>query len=168
MEGEDIKREAPAQDNTAGDQADQIKKYKEQAEKATLICAYLSADFENYKKRTEKERALWVDQAIEDVLVTILPIMDDIDRGLAEMHSEQHPDLHSKGLELIARAFGKILAQYAVEEIPLAKEFDPRFFEAIMRVPSEHHESGEIIAILRKGYTRKERVLRPAEVSIAL
>ncbi len=169
MEGEDTKREASVQDDQTNEQAfDEVKKYREQAEKTALMCAYLSADFDNYKKRVEKERAQWIDQTVDSVLVTILPVMDDVDRGLADRGSEAHPDLHSQGLELIARSFGKILAQYNVEEIPLVKEFDPYLFEAIMRVPSEQHASGEVIAILRKGYRRKGKVLRPAEVSVAL
>ncbi len=168
MESEDLKQDFSSTGAQESQQADEIKKYKEQAEKAALMCAYLSADFDNYKKRIEKERAQWMDQAAEDVLIHILPIRDDIDRGLVETGSEQQPGLHSKGLELIAKGFSKVLAQYNVEEIPLKQEFDPHLFEAIMSVPSEQHTSGEVIAILRKGYMRKGKVLRPAEVSVAL
>ena len=166
MESEDIKQQASTQ-TQANEHTDEIQKYKEQVEKVTLMCSYLSADFENYKKRVEKERSHWIDQAIEDVLISILPVIDDIDRGLAEIRSEIHPDLHSQGLELIAKGFGKILMQYNVEEIPLVKEFDPHLYEALMGVPSEDHTSGEVVAILRKGYMRKGKVLRPAEVSVA-
>lgn len=161
MVDEDIK-----QGSSSSDQ-DELKKYKEQAEKTALLYAYLNADFENYKKRTEREKSAWIDQATDDVIVSMLPLMDDIERGLAEVRSELRPDSHVTGLELIAKSFGKVFAQYGIEEIPLTKTFDPHLFEAIMRVPSQYHVSGEVVAILRKGYTRKGKVLRPAEVSVA-
>src|SRR3984957_17379867 len=137
MEGEDIKRETVNQNAHTDGQGDEMEKCKEQAERALRMYAYLSADFDNYKKRVEKERAQWIDQAVDGVLVDVLPLMDDIDRGLADRRPESQLDLHTQGLELIAKGFSKILAQYSVEEIPFRKEFDPQLFEAIMQVPSE-------------------------------
>ncbi|MBA3751578.1 nucleotide exchange factor GrpE [Candidatus Dependentiae bacterium] len=165
---EDIKNETSAQKPEVNENViDQIELYKEQAKKATSMLAYLSADFDNYKKRIEKERALWTDQAAEEVLLNILPVLDDIDRGRGEVRTEINPDMHVTGLELIARGFEKILARYNIEEIPYTPVFDTHFFEAIMQIPSDSHASGEVVAILRKGYTRKGKVLRPAEVSVA-
>ncbi len=131
---------------------------------------YLNAEFDNYKKRLEKERTAWVENAQDGVLLNVLPIMDDMERALAELHSGQLPAevvAHLAGMELIAKGLSKMLKRYDVEEIPPAKTFDPQFFEAVMQVESEAHASGEIVSNLEKGYTRKGRVLRPAKVSIA-
>lgn len=129
---------------------------------------YLNAEFDNYKKRLEKERGQWAEFAQDDVLLSVLAVVDDMDRAL-EGFRALPPELaaHAAGLDFIAKGLSKILNQYGLQEIPLVKEFDPERYEAIVQVASESHQSGEIVAILQKGYMRHGRVLRPAKVSVA-
>ncbi len=130
---------------------------------------YLQAEFDNYKRRIEKERGLWIESAQDTVIVDILPILDDMERALAELHKEASKEAatHVVGFELIAKGLTKLLKKYDIEEIPYSATFDPQLYEAVMQVPSAEHASGEIVAIVQKGYTRQGRILRPAQVSVA-
>ncbi len=129
---------------------------------------YLSAEFENFKKRTAKEQALWAEQAQDQALLDLLTVVDDLERALSEVESvPEKMSSHFQGFTLILKSFTQLLSKYGIEVIPDAKEFDPTLFEAVMQQESAEHSSGEIVAVLQKGYLRKGRVLRPAKVSVA-
>ncbi len=128
--------------------------------------AYLMAEFDNYKKRTEKERISWVENRQKEILEDLLPIVDDFDRALAHSGNQEEKNLRN-GLELTHKSLLKLLTAYSVEELPAQKEFDPEKHEALLTVESAEHSSGEIVAILQKGYLYKNSVLRPAKVSVA-
>ncbi len=129
---------------------------------------YVSAEFENYKKRTIKEQAMWSEQAQDKALLDLVAVADDLERALSELDSV--PDevaSHFQGFALIVKSFAQVLKKYDIESIPDATEFDPTLFEAVMQQESPDHESGQIVTVLQKGYLRKGRVLRPAKVSVA-
>ena len=129
---------------------------------------YLQAEFDNYKKRIDKERTAWIESAQDVILEDVVSLVDDMERalqGLQGLPAEQK--VHVTGVEMIAKSFAKLLQKYDLQEIPYAKTFNPEYYEAIMQVAADDHASGEIVAILQKGYTRKGRVLRPAKVSVA-
>lgn len=129
---------------------------------------YLNAEFDNYKKRLEKERGQWAEFAQDNVLLSILAVVDDMERAV-EGFKSLPPELasHVAGLEIISKGLAKVLTSYDLEEIPLVKEFDPERYDAIMQVALDSHASGEVVTILQKGYMRHGRVLRPAKVSVA-
>ncbi len=131
---------------------------------------YLQAEFDNYKKRLEKERLSWMETAQDIAIIDLLPVVDDMDRALDQVQTlPQELKVHLAGFEMIAKSLNKILKKYDVEEISYAKTFDPEYFEAVMQAPATQTLlSGEIAAILQKGYIRKGRVLRPAKVSVAV
>jgi len=129
---------------------------------------YLQAEFDNYKKRSEKERAGWITTSQDGVLLEVLTIVDDIDRALAEMNAlPQEFEAHTQGFHLIAKSLSKLLKKYDIEEITVGKDFNPELSEAVMQVTSAQHGSGEVVAVLQKGYMRHGQVLRPAKVSVA-
>ena len=129
---------------------------------------YLQAEFDNYKKRLEKERTSWIDAAQDVVIVDVLSTVDDMDRALQELQAlPKELSVHLAGFEMIAKSLHKILKKYDVEEIPYSKTFNPEYCEAVMQVASPDHQSGEVVSILQKGSMRKGRVLRPAKVSVA-
>ena len=142
----------------------------EELEQVKQRYLYLSAEFENYKRRYEKERGLWIDHAEDAVLKNVLPVVDDMERALQEIKGQEVSEelaSHIAGFEMIAKGLSKLLAQYDIEEIPFSKEFDPELYDAVMCVKVEDHESGQVIETFKKGYTRKGRVLQPAQVSVA-
>lgn len=129
-----------------------------------------AADFENFKKRQEKERAQWVNTAQASVFNDLLPIVNDFERALTESQKQATtPELKAwlAGFELIRKALYKLLHQYEVEEITDFSVFKPELHEALMRVSSSGHESGEVVSVLEKGFTLRGNVLRPAKVSVA-
>lgn len=130
----------------------------------------ISADFENLKKRTEKEKAQWTTIAQQTILLDLLDIVDDFDRALESARkSEDHEALTAWliGFELTYKTLSKLLEKYGVQEIKDHEIFNPAHHEAVMHVDSAEHISGSIVAVLQKGFTLKGIVLRPAKVSVA-
>lgn len=130
----------------------------------------LQADFDNFTKRNEKERIQWATAAQAALLNDILPIVDDFDRAMAQISNKEIvAELKTwlEGFQFIHKALYKFLEKYDVEEIPASKPFDPKYHEALVQVESPEHKSGEIVAILQKGFIYKGNVLRPAKVSVA-
>jgi molecular chaperone GrpE len=130
----------------------------------------LTADFENYKKRAEKEKAQWVKMAQSAILTDLLNIVDDFDRAFGYIQEnpaveEMQPWLD--GFALTHKAIIKLLQKYDVVEIKDHEIFDPMIHEATMQVDSPEHISGAVVAVLQKGYMLKGEVLRPAKVSVA-
>lgn len=131
---------------------------------------YLVAEFDNFKRRTEREKAQWITQAQAQLLVDVLPIVDDFERALSDIEEKQFPPelaAYVSGFELIARALQKFLKTHNVQEITDLTHFDPEKHEAIMQVTSDQHKSGDIVTVLQKGYIFKNQVIRPARVSVA-
>lgn len=128
-----------------------------------------TADLQNFKRRTERERTEWAQLIQADVIEKILPILDDVDRALQITKSFETSAAKTQleGLELIAKNFRKALSSLGVEEIAATGDFNPEFHEAIMQVSSPEHTSGSIVQELRKGYTLKGKVVRHAQVSVA-
>lgn len=125
-------------------------------------CKRISADFENFKKRTEREQARWADLAKESMLYDLLSFVDAFEIALAQ------PNIDKVALDMLYQSVLKILAKNEVKVMPETKEFNPEFHEAVMQVPSADHKSGEIVQFLSKGFMLKDKVLRPAKVSVAL
>lgn len=126
-----------------------------------------AADLDNYTKRTEKERLQWRNTVQSALLSDILPIVDDFDRAFEQTNSSADMQSWLAGFEMIRKSLQKMLDKYEVKEIPASMPFDPEFHEALVQVESPAHKSGEVVAILQKGYTFRSAVLRPAKVSVA-
>lgn len=120
---------------------------------------YLTADFDNYRRRVEKEKLQWSQFAQEAILKDLIALVDDFDRSASELAG-------NVGFELIYKACKKMLQKYGVEEITQVTTFDPHLHEAIMSVPAEGKEPGTIVQVFQKGYMFKGAVLRPAQVSV--
>ncbi|MDE3024795.1 MAG: nucleotide exchange factor GrpE [Acidobacteriota bacterium] len=126
----------------------------------------LAADFENYKKRVERERAATVALANERLLKELLPILDDLERALAA--AEQHEEAQlEQGVRLTHRSLASLLERQGVKEIAADGKFDPHVHEALLAQPSEEAEQGDVIDVIQKGYTLGDRVVRPARVIVA-
>lgn len=140
-----------------------------QLAEVTRRYTYLSADFDTYRRRSDRERIQWIQEAEARVLRSVLAVVDDFDRAYADLQAAPAADLQSriKGFELVQKAFAKMLAESGVEEIAAVGSFDPEKHEAIMQVVDASREPGSVVAVLQKGYTHRGTVLRPARVSVA-
>lgn len=126
------------------------------------------AEFANYKRRTERDMAQIRERVKGDVLVQILPILDDLERALRDRPVEGEPASWASGIELIYRKLLAVVENEGVEEIEAhGEQFDPNLHEALSHEESADHQEGEIIDVLQKGYRLGERVLRPALVRVA-
>ncbi|MDR1042953.1 MAG: nucleotide exchange factor GrpE [Clostridiales Family XIII bacterium] len=136
------------------------------AEDANTQYMRLAADFQNYKKRTEKERFERYSEGKKDLAADILPVLDNLERAVSD---EMKQDAAiAEGLEMISRQLREALAKNGVHEIEaLGAEFDPNLHHAVMMEASDAFESGAVCEVLQKGYAIGEKVIRPAMVKVS-
>lgn len=124
----------------------------------------LQADFLNYKSRTEKEKVKYYNNAIEDLVCEMLPILDNFERALENLDSDENL---SQGVEMILNQFKNLLNKYGVEEIDaLGKKFDPNLHHGVSTEESDEKED-TVIEVFQKGYKLKDKVIRPSMVKIS-
>ncbi len=123
------------------------------------------ADFQNYRRRIEAEKAETYQIAVGSIIKRYLPVLDDMERALAARPADL---AWVNGIELIYHKLQSILEAEGLKRIEAEGQmFDPNFHEAIMLEPAEGVESGHIIAVVQNGYMIGERVIRPAQVRVA-
>lgn len=149
-------------DENSSDQHDQALKCMAELSMWQDQCKRISAEFENFKRRVDKDKARWSEVAKESVLLDLLPFIDTFDAALQQKNGA---DL--TGIEMMYQTLLKLLNKHEVSVMTVAKNFDPEFHEAVMQVQSEKYASGEVVEVLSKGFMIKDRVLRPAKVSVA-
>lgn len=140
-------------------------KLKEELEKAQDQLLRTAAEFDNYKKRTDRERASVAEYAKCEVIKKLLPILDNIDRAGA---ADNTGDEYIKGIEMIVKQFASLAETLGIEEI--AKEgdnFDPNLHEAVMHIEDETLGENVIAEVLQKGYKLGDTVIRAAMVKVA-
>lgn len=143
---------------------------KAEAEAAEWRDKYLrlQAEFDNYRKRTLKEKMSLVESGGENVIKALLPVVDDVDRALAAMEKSDDVEALRGGVRLISQKFNEVMRQQGVSEIEAAgKEFDVDVHEAVARFPIDGKNSGEIIDVVQKGYKLGDKVIRYAKVVVA-
>ena len=127
----------------------------------------LQADFANYKKRTAKEMVESIEYANESLILSILDVVDNLERALDSIQPDHDADHIKKGIEMILRQFQDVLEKEEVFPIEsVGKEFDPYLHETIARVKCDS-ESGIIVEELQRGYRFKSKVIRPCMVKVA-
>lgn len=126
------------------------------------------ADYKNYKRRTEQERAELIRSASAALLLKLLPVMDDLERAMASVTPDVAETPWYGGFKLIPQKLQTILESEGVTRMQTVGEpFDPNRHEAIIYEPSEDGEDGKVIAELQHGYLLRDRVLRPAMVKVS-
>jgi molecular chaperone GrpE len=139
------------------------------AEKQELMDTLVrrQADFENYRKRVERERQAASNRGVELMVEQLLPVLDAFDNALAGEGSAANAE-YRKGFEIVRRQIWDVLSKQGVKRIDsLGKEFDPHLHHAIERVETTAQADGTIVGELQPGYTFHDRVLRPAMVRVA-
>jgi molecular chaperone GrpE len=126
------------------------------------------ADFDNYRKRTLKEKEELVQYASMKLVGELLPVLDNFERAIASSKENKDFDALAKGVDMIFRQFEQVLAREGLKPIEaVGRPFDPEFHQAIMQVESEDHEEGTVVEEVQKGYMLKDKVLRPAMVKVS-
>jgi len=170
-EVEIIDREESTEDqNSESSEVDKLK-----AEVAEWEDKFLRthASFENSKRLLAKDKAAAVAYANESFASDILTVIDSLDSALSMINNVDETDANEflkkmkEGLTLVDEQLHKVLEKNHIKPVVCDKEYDPNVHQAIMQVDSDEHESGQIVQVMQKGYTIKDRVLRPAMVSTA-
>ena len=126
-----------------------------------------TAEFDNYRRRVERERREQSDQAVVDLLMQLLPVVDDFDRALT-VDAGPEAAAYRKGVELIHAKLNDLLRRYDVRPFDaVGADFDPNRHQAVVHESSPDHREGEVIGELQRGYTIGDRLLRPAMVKVA-
>lgn len=147
--------------------AEQVQKLVAEKQDLTNTLVRLQADFDNYRKRIEKERDQARHRGVEHLVEQLLPVLDGFDRALAA-HDDPAYEEYRKGFELIRKQLWDVLVKQGVHRIEsVGKEFDPNVHHAIEHVPTTDYPDGAVIDELQPGYTFHHRVLRPAMVRVA-
>ena len=127
----------------------------------------LFAEYDNFRKRSAKEREGIYTDAYVDAVTQILPILDNLERAVQYRDTEQESEL-GKGLELTLKSFIEILNKMGVYEIEaLGKPFDPNVHNAVMHVEDENAGENEVVEVFMKGYIKGDKVLRHSMVKVA-
>ena len=171
--GESAKSADPEKDETsesgdeAGDAKDAEEKKAASAEEEALNVKYmrLMADFQNFKRRTEKEKSDIYAFANEKIVSELLNVIDNFERAL--LHGAAG-DSFAEGMNMIFKQLQGVLEKAGVKEIEaLGLDFDPNFHNAVMTEDSTEYESGKVTEVLQKGYTLNSKVIRPSMVKVA-
>ena len=126
------------------------------------------AEFENYRKRTEKEKATMFEMGAKSVIEKMLPVVDNFERGLASVPQENQTDPIYEGMNLIYKQLMGELDKLGVKPIEaLGQEFNPDLHNAVMQVESEEFEEGIVAQELQKGYMYRDSVVRHSMVAVA-
>ncbi len=160
------KAEVPKKKDKKSKNDAELEKLKAELENKNDLLLRTAAEFDNFKKRTERERAGIAEFAKSNVIKELLPILDNIDRA-ASLEDKTSPD-YIKGIELIVKQFEALGGKLGITEVAqVGDSFDPNCHEAVMHIEDENLGENVIAQVLQKGYKIGDTVIRPAMVSVA-
>lgn len=152
------------QNNGAGE--DKLAQLERELEEQKLKYVRLYADFDNFRKQSNKQRLDYMQTAGKDVIIGLLEIIDDMERAEKMMHGSDNIDAIRQGLDLVFHKFRNYLQSKGVKEMEsVGKDFDPEFHEAISEVPVPGSE-GKVIDQVEKGYLLNDKIIRFAKVVV--
>ena len=172
-ETEAAEETSESEENTADEAAEEV--LEEPAEEADgklqeAVERYqrLFAEFDNFRKRTDKEKAARYDMGAKDVIEKILPLLDNFELTLKNVPDDKEASAFAEGIEMIHKQFVKVLEDLGVTAIEaVGKEFDPAFHNAVMHVDDEEAGDNIVVEEFQKGYMYKEHVVRYSMVKVA-
>ncbi len=158
----------PPEDSGSGDANAELAKLTADLDDLRQTLLRRQADFDNYRKRIEKERADDSKRATARVVEGLIPVIDGFEHALAAHHEKEY-EVYRKGFELIYKQLLDNVSRMGVERIdPTGKMFDPHMHQAMDRLETSDHEDGTVVQTFQPGYVFNGRVLRPAMVRVAV
>lgn len=160
-------QDADSVENESEDKTESADDNSEEDEELNVKYMRLMADFQNFKRRADRERSEIYARANENIVTQLLDVADNFERALADDSAEEDENFR-KGMEMIYSQLMDVLAKAGVSEIIAeGEEFDPNFHNAVMMEDTDKVESGKVSEVLQKGYTLNGRVVRPSMVKVA-
>jgi molecular chaperone GrpE len=170
-EGRSSGADPASADPTTGSESglgSELAKLRAEKEELTQTLVRRQADFENFKKRIERDRQEEARRGVERMITDLIPVLDGFDRAL-QSHEDPSYEEYRKGVILIRKQLWDALARHGVQKVDAAgKMFDPHVHQAIERIESRDYPDGSIVEVLQDGYVFYGRVLRPAIVRVAV
>lgn len=164
-DGADAQPAGQAEKVDAEEAAQQIEKLTEDLKAKEERVLRLQADFENFRRRTGKEKEELSAVVTQGILKDMLPLLDNFERAMAA--EKKDAEAFQKGVEMIYTQLQEVLKKNGLERIETqGQKFDPNYHQAVMRVQDEEHEDDDIAQELQKGYMVKGRVIRPSMVQV--
>lgn len=149
------------------DSADEVSKLQEELEAEQNKYLRLLADYDNFKRRTQKDKEISTKFRAQSLLIDLLPVLDNFERALAVEAKGDEAVSIMKGVEMVQKSLLEAVKREGLEEIKAVGEpFDPNFHQSVMQEKDEQAEPGSVLQELQKGYTLKGRVLRPSMVKV--
>ena len=153
---------------TAAAEADAPSELQKQRDEYYDLLLRKTAEFDNFRKRTERERLTLSEAAAADLIEELLPLVDDLERALQAEAGPESAEAYRRGVELIHRRLQDVLRKRGVRPIEaLGADFDPYYHQAVSHEPAEGRREGEVIEEFRRGYMLGDRLLRPSMVKVA-
>jgi len=166
-EKETMEETIPDYEKIVADLEKKLDEKEKQCSEYLEMLQRLAAEFDNYKKRTARERQNIYDDAARDVIAAFLPVIDNFERALALIEKEENSPI-KEGIEMVYRQIKEVLEKLNVEEIKAVGEvFDPRYHNAIMHIEDDSFGENEIVEEYQKGYICGDKVLRHSTVKVA-
>ena len=160
-------QDADSVENESEDKTESADDNSEEDEELNVKYMRLMADFQNFKRRADRERSEIYARANENIVTQLLDVADNFERALADDSAEEDENFR-KGMEMIYSQLMDVLAKAGVSEIIAeGEDFDPNFHNAVMMEDTDKVESGKVSEVLQKGYTLNGRVVRPSMVKVA-
>lgn len=154
--------------NELSDLETELKEAEEKAAENYDLYLRCYAEFDNFKKRTLKEKSALYADSVADTVSAILPVIDNFERGLSTQVSNEEAVKFKEGIEMIFKQLMETLTKLGVTEIETeGKEFDPLLHEAVMHIEDDNYGEQEIVETLQKGYMFKDKVIRHSKVKVA-
>ena len=165
---QDDKKDSKSKTSFFGKKKKEKDKFEQQIEELTDRLKRNMAEFDNFRKRTEKEKAAMYEVGAKDIIEKILPVLDNFERGLAAVPEDEKGSSFAEGIEKIYKQFVKTLEDAGVETIEaVGQQFDPNLHNAVMHVEDEKYGENEIAMELQKGYKYRGSVVRHSMVQVA-
>ena len=159
---EETSKEESAEEESAGNE-----KLKAKIDELNDKCLRQMAEFENFRKRTDKEKEAMFETGAKSVIEKILPVIDNFERGFDALTDEDKDSKFAEGMKMIYKQLMDELDKIQVKPIEaVGKEFDPNLHNAVMQTESDEYESGIVAQELQKGYTYRDQVVRHSMVAV--
>jgi molecular chaperone GrpE len=165
---ESLEDTAAATENAPGEPAVDVNELQRQRDEYYDRLLRNTAEFDNYRKRVERERGQHAEAAASALLKELLPLVDNLERALRAEAGSEGADAYRRGVELIHQQLVELLRKRGVRPIEaLGENFDPHFHQAVAHEMAEGRREGEVIEEFQRGYMLGDRLLRPAMVKVA-
>lgn len=168
QEGAEPQVEQPGAEESKDPRQQEIQQLKAELSEQQQRVLRTQADFDNFRRRTQKEKEELAKYASSKLITELLPVIDNFERAMAASTVDPESDSLVKGVNMIFRQLEGVLNAEGLQPMnSVGQHFNPEFHQAIMQVESEEHEEGVVVEEIQKGYMLKDKVLRPAMVKVS-